>query len=356
MSAAVLRPAPVTRARVVRTALLALAGALVACAAALLLGAEPVDVPAVLAGGGTDTERTILLSLRLPRVLAGALVGAALGASGVAFQALLRNPLAEPYLLGLAGGGSLGAVLAIVVGVPVAAALGIASAGAGDFVPLRVLGALVGCLGSLGAVWTIASRGGALRPASLLLAGVVVNAFALAGLACAQFLANPHQAQSILRWLLGGLESAGSGETLALAVVVPLGIAGVASTAPALHALVFGEETAQFLGIDVLRTRRTAFLAASLLTAACVAVAGPVGFVGLVVPHGMRLLVGADPRLLLPAAVGAGAAFLPLADAAARTAFAPREMPVGVVTALLGAPAFLLLVLRRRGGEEALRV
>jgi iron complex transport system permease protein len=313
--------------------------ALAATAVALCLGAERVDALAVLAGGGTQVEREILLDLRLPRVLAGALVGAGLGASGVSFQALLRNPLAEPYLLGISGGGSLGAVLAIV---------GLGAAGS-EFLAVRSVAALAGCLAALGLVYAIATRGGALRPSTLLLAGVVVNAFFLAALACVQYAATPHESQAILRWVLGGLETGGTREVAAMAAIVPVSILVLALSTPSLQALAFGEETARHLGVDVDGVRRRTFVVASAATAASVAVAGPIGFVGLVVPHAARLLVGSDPRVLLPAATCAGAAFLPIADAVARTALAPRELPVGVVTALVGAPAFLLLVVRRSG-------
>jgi iron complex transport system permease protein len=337
---------PVTHARFTRTVVVGALVAAIAVAVSLALGAERVDVAAVLAGGGTDVEREIFLQLRLPRVAAGALVGGALAAAGVAFQALLRNPLAEPYLLGISGGGSLGAVLAIV-------AFG---AGGATFLGLRAAAALVGCLAALGLVYAIATRGGALRPSTLLLAGVVVNAFFLAGLATVQYAATPTESQAILRWILGGLETGGTAETIVLAAVVPLATVVLVAHGGSLHALVFGEETARHLGVDVERVRARTFVVASAMTAASVAVAGPIGFVGLVVPHAARLFVGSDPRLLLPASFFAGAAFLPLADAAARTILAPRELPVGVVTALVGAPAFLALVVRRGARAEGLRV
>jgi iron complex transport system permease protein len=329
---------PATAARFRRVLVLGTLGAALLAGAALLVGAERVDVAAVLGGGGTAVERDIFLSLRLPRVLAGALVGAALAVCGTVFQALLRNPLAEPYLLGISGGGSFGAVLAIVF----------FGAGAAAPVWARTAAALAGCLLALAAVYTVAARGGALRPSTLLLAGVVANSFFLAGLACAQYAAAPTEAQAILRWVMGGLSTGGRGELWALAVVAPLGTLYLFSRARELDLLAFGEETARHLGVPVEAVRRRAFLVASLLTAACVAVSGPIGFVGLFVPHAARFLVGTDHRLLLPAAFLAGAAFLPLADALARTALAPREVPVGIVTALVGAPAFVVLLVRQR--------
>lgn len=273
------RVVPVTRARFVRTVVAGAVVAAVAIAVSLALGAERVDVVAVLSGGGTPVEREIFLHLRLPRVAAGALVGGGLAAAGVAFQALLRNPLAEPYLLGISGGGSFGAVLAIV-------AFG---AGGATFLGVRAVAALVGCLAALGLVYAIATRGGAMRPSTLLLAGVVVNAFFLAGLATVQYAATPTESQAILRWILGGLETGGAAETAVLAVVVPACAALLLLHAGGLHALVFGEETARHLGVDVDRVRTRTFLLASAITAASVAVAGPIGFVGLVVPHAARL-------------------------------------------------------------------
>ncbi len=338
MSGATRRAAPVTRARFAAVVVIGALVAAVLVAAALAIGAERVDVLAVAGGGGTAIDRDIFLGIRVPRVVLGALVGGALAVCGVAFQALLRNPLAEPYLLGISGGGSFGAVIAIVVfGTHVAA-------------PLlgRGAAAFAGCLVAMGVVYAIASRGGALRPATLLLAGVVTNSFFLAGLACVQVAATPTEAQAILRWVMGGIAVHDGSEVLALAVLVPAGAASLLLAARSLDLLAFGEESARHLGVDVEGVRRRVFLATSLLTAACVAVAGPIGFVGLFVPHAMRFVVGTDHRLLLPASFFAGAGFLALADALARTAFAPQELPVGIVTAVVGAPAFVLLLARQR--------
>ena len=324
-------------ARVVTGSVLVLLAGLVVAAS---VGAEPVDVPGVLAGGGSAVERTILLELRLPRVLLAALVGGALAVAGVAFQALLRNPLAEPYLLGISGGGSFGAVLAIV-------ALG-GSAGP----PLDcVRPACAGCLAALGIVYVAATRRGSLHPATLLLAGVVTNAFFLAALACVQYAATPEEAQAILRWVMGGLSGQAPGDLPLLAVVAPAGAGYLLYESRRMDVLAFGEATARSLGVDVPALRRRVFVLTSLLTAACVAVSGPIGFVGLLVPHGVRLVVGSGHRVLVPAAFLAGAAFLPAADALARVVVAPGELPVGIVTAVVGAPAFVALLLRVRVAE-----
>jgi iron complex transport system permease protein len=336
------RARPATKARFVQTTAIAAVVFVVAFAAALAIGAEHVDLAAIVRGDATATQRAIFFDLRLPRAAVAAFVGGALAMAGVVFQALLRNPLAEPYLLGLSGGGSFGAVLSIT-------AFGThALSGAWG----RTAAAFGGCLVAIALVYAVASRGGGLRPTTLLLAGVVANGFFLAGLAAAQFVASPTEAQQILRWVMGGLSSPRPGELLVLAIVVPLGAVVVVGLAPRLNLLAFDEETARHLGVDVARLRRTLFLATSLLVAACVAVSGPIGFVGLCVPHAVRSSVGADHRVLAPASCLAGAAFLVLADALARTAFAPQELPVGVVTAIVGAPAFVLLLARRRGFRE----
>jgi len=331
---------PVTRGRFVRVVLGGIVVMAVGIVAGLLVGAESVDVAAVLSGGGSDVQRTIFYELRLPRVVLAALIGGALAVSGAAFQALLRNPLAEPYLLGISGGGSFGAVLAIV-------ALGTAAT------PLagRVPAALLGCLAALAVVYFVASRRGALHPATLLLAGVVTNAFFLAALASVQYVATPEESQAILRWVMGGLSGSGGPETTLLAVIAPLGALYLFAEARRLDLLAFGEETARSLGVDVAACRKRVFLATSILTAVCVAVSGPIGFVGLIVPHAARMIVGAGHRVLIPAAFFAGAAFLPAADGLARLIVAPGELPVGIVTAVVGAPAFVALLVRSRVGE-----
>jgi iron complex transport system permease protein len=333
---------PATKARFARVTIAAFAVFAAAFVVALAVGPERLDLAALVRGRATDAERFIFADLRVPRVAAAALIGGALAIAGVVFQALLRNPLAEPYLLGLSGGGSFGAVLSIV-------AFG---SHAASGVWGRTAAALGGCLAAIALVYAVASRGGGLRPSTLLLAGVVANAFFLAGLAALQYAASPTEAQAILRWVMGGLSAPRDGELLVLAITVPAGALVVMALAPQLNLLAFDEETARHLGVDVARLRRTLFLATSLLTAACVAVSGPVGFVGLFVPHAVRFAVGGDHRVLVPASCLAGAAFLVLADALARTAFAPQELPVGIVTAVVGAPAFVALLARRRGFRE----
>jgi len=316
--------------------------ALLGMGGALLIG-ESVDVMGVLAGGGSATERFIFWELRVPRVLAAAAVGGGLAVAGGAFQGLLRNPLAEPYLLGISGGGSFGAVLAIV-----------AFGGTAAAIPARGVGALVGCLLALSIVYWMATRRGVVQPATLLLAGVVTNAFFLAGLSAVQYAATPTEAQVILRWVMGGVTRPEPLELAGLAFLTLAATVWITLDAGRLNLLAFGEETARSLGVNVESVRRRVFVITSLAVAASVAVAGPIGFVGLFVPHAVRLIVGADHRVLIPASFLLGAAFLPLADAVARVVIAPRELPVGVVTALVGAPLFGLLLARHRAGGGGL--
>ncbi len=334
-------------ARAFRRRVLLLSGVVLGAAAVgLAVGAERGLVSKVLAGDGT--ARFILLELRLPRVLAGVFVGGALAACGAAFQALLRNALASPYVLGISGGGSLGAVLAILAGAPALLVGGIS-------VSTRPAFAFAGCLLALLLIYGIARRRGRLAPRTLLLAGVVVNAFFLAVLGYLNYLAGPHESQEILRWMMGGLYGQTPGGVAVTGVLATLGLLGLAAEGRALNALSLGEESAAQLGVSVRRVRRRVFVLASLMTGAAVAVSGPIGFVGLFVPHGVRLLFGPDHRLLLPASFLAGGAFLALADALGRALAGPGELPVGLITAAVGAPCFILLLVRDRGyaGEAA---
>ena len=305
-----------------------------AIAVAVSFGAAEIGLWQRLLGGvWSDAQRAILLVLRLPRVLTAAALGGLLGVAGVAFQALLRNPLADPYVLGVSGGASLGGVVALLTGF------------AGLGVPLA---AFVGALASLVAIERIATTGGRLTVFTLLLTGAIFNSFSAALIYFLQSVASREELSAIVFYLMGRVPSA---DPLTL---VALWAAGVAITlalfvsARDFNALTAGEEGAQQLGVDVERLKRRTFVLGSLATALAVSTAGLIGFVGLVVPHLLRRLLGPDHRLLLPAAFFGGATFLVLADLAARTFAAPTELPVGVVTALLGGPFFLVL-LRRRG-------
>ena len=334
-----------TRATPRRVVLVTLTSALLAAlavAASLAVGVERVDFGRAFRDRAS-LDAAILFGARGPRVLLGALVGAALSASGVAFQALLRNPLADPYVLGVSGGAAVAGTAAALFG-------GAGALGAWT----RPAWAFAGALVAVGAVLAFGRARGQLVPQLALLAGVVVNALAGALVLGLRTWMSPHAVAETLGWLVGALGVADGTRVGVLAVYLAVALAALALTAADLNVLALGDEAARSVGVDVARARRVVFLAASLSTAAAVAFAGPIGFVGIVVPHALRRLVGADHRLLLPAALFGGAAFLVLADSAARLGFlvVGTEPAVGVLTALVGAPLFLV-ILRRRGAEGA---
>jgi len=320
--------------------LLLLAGiAVVALLVAVRLGAVPLSLRQVwdgVRGSGDATTIAIVRRLRLPRAVLAAMVGGSLAASGATFQALLRNPLAEPYILGISGGAAVGAVFAI-------ALLGAAASGG-----IVAACALAGAVLAIVLVFRIAAVvGQALDTRILLLAGVVVGAFFNACILLALTFADADAFRSAIFWMMGSFSGATwRGIGLLAAAMVP-GLAVLLALARPLNLLSVGEETAAYLGTRVERTKLLAYGTASLLTASAVAVSGVIGFVGLVVPHVVRMLWGADHRFLLPASVLAGAAFVVLADTLARTAAAPTELPVGVVTAFVGVPFFIYLLRRR---------
>lgn len=305
----------------------------------LFLGAAalaPSDVWAALRGGDPEgSAGTIVRSLRLPRVLCGGLTGAALALSGALFQALLRNPLAEPYLLGVSSGAALGAVIALTL---LGGALGPAA---------PVLFAFVGGLVAIAIVFRVALSVGRLDTHVLILAGVVVASFFGAAVMLLLSLAEADALRSAVLWTMGSLERASWGAAGVLAGCVLISGVLAFGLSRHLNALALGEDAAAALGARVEPVKRVAYVLASLLAAVAVSTAGVIGFVGLVVPHAVRMVWGTDHRVLLPMAGLAGAASLILADAVARTAFRPLELPVGVVTAILGVPLFLVLLRRQ---------
>lgn len=329
------------RVRLVRTVVGFGALAAVTCLLAPLIGSTPISFTRVLDRSipfGQNVDAQIFFVARLPRVLAGALVGAALAAAGVVFQAMLRNPLATPFTLGVSAGASLGAMLAIIFG---AAAI----AGPLAAVPLA---SLAGASIAAYIVYRLATlQGRAMSTTVLLLAGVTLNSFFSALIMFVQYLADFTQVYRAVRWLMGDLDVGGFQPILAVLPLVLLAFAMFAVLASSLNLLSVGEDAAAARGVDVGRTQRLAFVSASLATSAAVALAGPIGFVGIVVPHLVRLMVGVDHRIVLPAAALFGAAFLVVCDLGARTLLAPIEVPVGVVTAMLGGPFFLWLLVRR---------
>jgi len=275
----------------------------------------------------------IIWELRLPRVLTAAAVGAGLALCGAVMQALTRNPLADPYLLGLSSGASLGAVSFLLLG----AAL------------LMPLGAFLGAGGAMALTLLVTQLLGGATPTRAILAGISISALAAAGTSLLIFLsATGDSYREILSWLMGSLSGVVWSE--ALLVLVTLALAGppILLSGRSLDAFAFGDTAAATLGVDVARLRRLLLCGTALLTGVLVAVGGAIGFVGLIVPHLVRLMVGARHRVLLPVSMLLGACFMIWTDTAARTLFAPRELPVGIITALLGAPIFLLVLLRYR--------
>jgi iron complex transport system permease protein len=307
-----------------------------AIAISLTVGAAGLSfdrVVAALSGAGTSGERSIVLELRLPRALLAGLAGGGLAVSGATFQAMLRNPLAEPYVLGVSGGAALGAVIVTV------------------FTRNHVVlpfAALAGALITIVIVFTIAARATQrMDPRVLLLGGVIVGAFFQAIILLLLTFADVESFRSAIFWMMGSIAGASWRTVATVAVVVLPACVAMYGLARPLNLLTAGEETALYLGVSVTSVMRIAYFVASLLVAVSVAACGAIGFVGLVVPHTVRMLWGSDHRLVIPAAFLVGSAFLILADTTARTIVAPAELPVGVVTALVGVPVFILLLMRR---------
>jgi len=308
------------------------------------IGAERVNLAHAWQSSSLgNPEAVILFRIRLPRVLLAAVVGGALGVAGAALQALLHNPLACPHLIGVSGGASLCGILAL-VGTSV---IGVHTAG---FLKISLvsIAAFGGAIGTTILIYRLASVHGRLQPYALLLTGVVFNAFCSALIMLVNSLVDFYQSHTILFWLMGSL-AAHDYVTIGLtSLYVLIGVTWLIAQGRRLNLLSLGEESALQLGVDIDALRRGIFLATSLLVGAIVAVSGMIGFVGLIVPHLVRLLCGADHRLLLPASLFGGAVFLVWADTLARTVASPSELPVGVVTAMCGGPCFLYL-LRKEG-------
>lgn len=330
------------RTRFIRTVLGLGSLAVLALTVAPLVGVTPIRLSRVFDPSqrfADNIDAQIFFVARLPRAVAGALVGAALAGSGVVLQALLRNPLASPDTLGVSAGASLGAMLAITLGVEIVL---------GGLPPLP-LASFLGSLGATAIVYALArARRRVLSTNVLLLAGVTLNAFFSALILFLQFLADFSQTFRTVRWLMGDLDVASYAPITAALPLLALALAGFAILPRPLNLMSVSDDVAVSRGVDVHRVQRLAFFSASLATGAAVALAGPIGFLGIVVPHLVRILVGADHRLVLPGSMLLGAAFLIVCDVAARTVLAPLELPVGVITAMIGGPFFLWLLITRR--------
>ena len=286
-------------------------------------------------GSADDPSRAILFEIRLPRVVLAALVGAALGTAGALLQALLQNPLADPFVLGISGGAALGGVAALAAG---------AAAGIGALtVPLA---AFAGALVATGVLYGVAGSAGRASPQTLLLVGVIFNAFASSLIVFLTSALDVSRVAGVFLWLVGSIRLVDPWMIAAVAALLAAGLAVGVHDAFALNLVSQGDETALQLGVEVARVRRRILLATAGMIGAAVAVSGLVGFVGLIVPHIVRLACGADHRTLVPASALVGAAFVVLADTLGRTLLAPTELPVGAFTSLLGGPLFLYLLRR----------
>ncbi len=330
----------------IRLRIITVVGAFAIGAAAVMLWAPTVgSTPISLARAfdrsipwESNVDGQIFFVARLPRVLAGGLVGATLAAAGVVMQALLRNPLATPFTLGVSAGASLGAMLAVAMRLEMSV-LGITS------IPLA---SFAGSLIATGIVYALAAaqrRG--LSTNVLLLAGVTLNAFFSALILFVQYLADFAEALRAIRWMMGGLDVASYLPIVAALPFIVVALAAFAYMTRTLNLLSIGTEAAAARGVEIVAAQRLAFLSASLATGAAVSLGGPIGFIGIVVPHLVRLIVGSDHRIVLPASALFGGGFLVLCDLAARTLMSPLEIPVGVVTAMIGGPFFLWLLVKK---------
>jgi len=330
------------RARLFRLVAALSALAVLAGLAALFVGSAPLSPRAVWAilvgrGGDGDASQVIVLGLRLPRVLAALLAGGALAVAGVGFQGISRNPLAEPSVLGVSSGAAFGVVTAQVFGLRAGAlgALGLAG--------FAFAGAVLAGV----AVYAIATRTGALPVHTLVLAGVIVGIFFSSAITVLISIVDFDRLGGVIHWLLGNLAPVPASALAVFGALAALGFWLVLGQARQLNLLALGEEGALQQGVDAERVKRRIFAGAALLTALVVAFAGPIGFVGLIVPHALRMTLGPDHRVLVPTALLAGGAFLLVADTVARSVVAPAELSVGVITSLCGAPFFVYLLRRR---------
>ncbi len=318
-----------------RTVLAAAAVLVVVVALAPLFGSTSISLERAFQGESPDRE--ILFDIRLTRTLLAAAAGGALALAGVIFQALLRDALATPFTLGVSNGAALGAVVAICFGWGTV----------GDFSALG-LSSLVGALLVMFTVVSIASEGRRMSSFTLLLTGVTINSICMAAILFLHSTAGFNQSFAIVRWLMGGIDSPRPSALAAVVAGVLLALGLTIRWSNDLNLLAVGEEWALTRGTDVKMLMRGCFILGSFLTAVVTSMTGPIGFIGLITPHALRMVVGADHRLLVPASFCVGGAFLVVCDTFARTALAPSEIPVGVITALLGGPFFIWLLRSKR--------
>jgi iron complex transport system permease protein len=329
--------AHLTYSKWISTNAILLAALIAACYVALLIGSESVSLTDAVSG--EEKAYAIIFVSRLPRILLAALVGMALASAGGAFQALLRNPLADPFILGVSGGAALGAVLSVGLKLPFT---------------WQSATAFLGAMSAMLMIFGVARTRGRLTPTTLLLTGVIFNAFCFALILFINSVVTMEEAYQILFLLIGNIESLDTTTLAVIAACVLVGFLTLCLLAWRMNLLALGDDEAASMGVDAPRLRLFVFAGASLMVGAAVAASGLIGFVGLFIPHIVRMVFGADNRLLIPASGLAGASFMVLADAAARsilmhTGYA-TQLPVGVITALVGAPLFMILLRRQRAG------
>lgn len=329
-----------TPGRLIIKVILCLAALVVVMFVCSLVGTQKISLSAVFEGPGDmpgqNLDYDIFVRVRVPRIILAAIVGAALAASGVALQAILRNPLAEPYILGISSGAALGVMTATLTGINL-------SFWGGS--PMAAM-AFLFAIGTIWLVWFTGHLAGGSAVTSLLLAGVVINAFFSAVIMLMTSLIDSEQLRSTIMWLIGSIGEKDFSTLLASAVFIIAGIAALFTISQKLNVLTLGTNEAQSLSVNPRRITFVAFALASFITAVAVGLSGLVGFVGLVVPHSVRLVFGPDHRQLLPASAIGGAAFVVICDTIARTIIAPAQLPVGVITAIIGGPIFLVLLSR----------
>lgn len=334
---------PLTPRRVLGVSLLLFAVLFVAVVLSLRMGAYPIsirDIVTTLANGVFGRRDQIpsefwlvVFGLRLPRIALGILVGAALSTSGAGFQALLRNPLADPYVLGVSSGAALGAIVSLI---------------AAPLIPgLVQVGAFAGAAMTVAAVYFLGRRGGQLDSATLLLAGIISASFLSAVIMFLMTTLSGRDLRGMAFWLMGDLSAGPAVGLRWLYLLLIIGAGSIYTTASDLNLILTGEQEARHLGVNVRRVKIVVYVAASLLTGLAVSLSGAIGYVGLLTPHIMRMLFGTDYRLLIPTSAIGGAIVIILADLLARTVVAPTELPVGAMTAIAGAPVFIYLMRRR---------
>ncbi|MGA2720528.1 MAG: iron ABC transporter permease [Candidatus Acidiferrales bacterium] len=334
---------PLTPRRVFNICALLLGVLFVLVVISLRMGAYPIsvwDIVTTLFNGALGRREQIpsefslvVFGLRLPRIALGILVGAALSTAGAGFQALLRNPLADPYVLGVSSGAALGAIVSLIV-LP--------------FTPGAVqVAAFAGAAATIGAVYFLGRRGGQLDSATLLLAGIITASFLSAVIMFLMTILSSRDLRGMAFWLMGDLSSAPAVDLRWLYLLLIVAVGSIYTTSSDLNLILTGEQEASHLGVNVRRVKFVVYVGASLLTGLAVSVSGAIGYVGLLVPHVMRMLFGTDYRVLIPASAIGGAIIVVAADLLARTVVAPTELPVGAMTAIAGAPVFIYLMRRR---------